>query len=156
MALGSIFVIVPAIATTWPALLPILLAAAGTLGYGLTQEQHYLQRDLKNKGTTIELELPNTEVVGESIGTGSQVLVSKDDVVVTFRVDHRGRCKISVWGKTRLATELRDIGTDISQKVIQQFAYNKVIKELPTKGLAVISEETTEQDSIQLTVRRWR
>jgi hypothetical protein len=156
MALGSIFVIVPAIATTWPALLPILLAAAGTLGYGLTQEQNYIRRDLKNKGTTVELELPNTEVVGESIGNETQVLVTKDDVVVTFRVDHRGRCTISVWGKIKLATELRDIGTQIAQKVIQQFAYNKVTKELPTKGLAVVSEETTEQESIHLTVRRWR
>ena len=156
MSFGMIYVIVPAIATTWPALLPILLAAAGTLGYGLTQEQRFLRRDLKNKGVTVELELPNTEVVGESIGTEVQVQVVKDGVVVTFRVDLRGKCQISVWGQNKLATELREIGTLISAKVIQQFAYNKVTKELPKKGLAVVNEETTEQDSIHLTVRRWR
>lgn len=154
MGLGSIFVIVPAIATTWPALLPILLAAAGTLGYGVTQEQRYLRRDLKTKGVTVELELPNTEVVGESLGTETQVQVAKDDVVVTFRVDHRGRCQIKVFGRNKMATELREIGTALSQKVIQQFAYNKVTKELPSKGLSIVNEETSEQDSIHLTVRQ--
>ena len=156
MALPMIYVIVPAIATTWPALLPILLAATGALGYGLFQEQRFLRRDLKNKGVTVELELPQTEIVGESIGTEAQIQVAKDNVVVTFRVDHRGKCNITVWGQQKLAQELRKIGTNISQKVIQQFVYNKVTKELPTKGLITVSEQTTEQESIKLTVRRWR
>jgi hypothetical protein len=156
MAVPMIYVIVPAIATTWPALLPILLAATGAMGYGLFQEQRFLRRDLKNKGVTVELELPQTEIVGEAIGTEAQIQVAKDDVVVTFRVDHRGKCNITVWGQRKLAQELLEIGTNISQKVIQQFVYNKVTKELPTKGLTTVSEQTTEQESIKLTVRRWR
>ncbi|MCX7920173.1 MAG: hypothetical protein N3A72_11330 [bacterium] len=156
MAVPMIYVIVPAIATTWPALLPILLAVTGAMGYGLLHERKFVRRDLKNKGITVELELPNTEVVGESLGTETQMQVAKNDVVITFRVDHRGKCNITVWGQNKLAQELREIGTEISQKIIQQFVYNKVTRELPTKGLTVVSEQRTEQDSIQLTVRRWR
>ena len=155
MALGSIFIIIPAIATAWPALLPIISSAAGAMGYGALREENFVREELRNRTNNIELTLPYTDVVAEAIGKESEALFTKEDVTVGFHVDIRGKCKINVWGpKTQM--QLQEIGTQFAQQIIQQYVYNKVSNELPQKGFSIVNEKTDEKESIHLQIRRWR
>jgi len=155
MALGSIFVVIPAIATAWPALLPIVASVAGTLGYGALREENFTRNELRNRTNTIELVLPNTDVLSQTLDTESEVLFQKENITVGIHVDIRGKCKIRIWG-AKTPNQLKEIGTQFAQQIIQQYVYNKITKELPSKGFSVVNETTDEKSSIQLQIRRWR
>ena len=155
MALGGIIPLIPAIATAWPALLPILAAAAGTMGYGVLREEDFTRIELRNRMNNVELVLPNTEVISQTLGTESEVLFHKEDITVGIQVDIRGKCKIKVWGP-RTQTQLQEVGTKLAQEIIKQYVYNKITKELPQKGFSIVNENTDEKDSLHLQIRRWR
>ena len=155
MALGSIFILIPAIATAWPAMLPILAAAAGTLGYGALREEDFTRVELRNRTNMVELVLPNTDVISQTLGSETEVLFTKEDITLGIQVDVRGKCKIKVWG-AKSQTQLSEIGTQFANEILKQYVYNKVTTELPQKGFSVVNETTDEKESINLQIRRWR
>lgn len=155
MALGPIIVLLPAIATSFPALAPVFATVAGTLGYGVLREENFNRVAVQNKTNTVELVLPNTEVISQSLNSETEVLFTKEDVTLGIQVDIRGKCKIKVWGP-RSEIQLREIGNQFAQEIIKQYVYNKITKELPEKGFSVVNENTDEKESIHLQIRRWR
>jgi hypothetical protein len=155
MALPMIYILLPSIATSWPALAPVFSAVAGTLGYGALREEDFTRVELRNRMNSIELVIPNTEVISQTLNSETDVLFTKDDITLGIQVDVRGKCKIKVWGP-RTQNQLHEIGTQFAQQIIQQYVYNKISQELPQKGFSVVNENTDEKDSIHLQIRRWR
>lgn len=155
MGLGSIIVLLPAIATSFPALAPVFATVAGTLGYGVLQEENFNHIATLNRSNTIELVLPNTEVISQAMNSQTEVLFKKEDITLGIQVDIRGKCKIKVWGP-KSEIQLREIGNQFAQEIIKQYVYNKITKELPEKGFSIVNENTDEKDSIHLQIRRWR
>ena len=103
----------------------------------------------------MELVLPNTEVLSQTLEKEQEVLFVKDDITLGIQVDIRGKCKIRVWG-AKTQNQLHEIGTQFAQQILQQYVYNKVTKELPQKGFSVVNENTDDNNSIHLQIRRWR
>lgn len=155
MGLGSIIVLLPAIATSFPALAPVFATVAGTLGYGTLREENFNHIASLNRTHSIELVLPNTEVISQAMNSQSEVLFRKEDITLGIQVDIRGKCKIKVWGP-KSEIQLREIGNQFAQEIIKQYVYNKITKELPEKGFSIVNENTDEKDSIHLQIRRWR
>ncbi len=155
MALGGIFILLPAIASSWPALVPLFSTVAGVLGYGAFPKENFNRVAVQNKTNTVELVLPNTGVISQSLDSETEVLFTKEDITLGIQVDIRGKCKIKVWGP-RTQIQLREIGNQFAQEIIKQYVYNKITKELPEKGFSVVNEHTDEKDSIHLQIRRWR
>jgi hypothetical protein len=47
------------------------------------------------------------------------------------------------------------MGEELSQAVVQQYVYQKLMDEMRAKGFNVVEEETNQDRSIRLKVRHW-
>lgn len=164
MALGSIFVLTPILGWSWPALTPIIAAAAGAAGYramtGSTNKKrvlNQLEKQLVNRRVVeIPLETHIKDIVEEQVGYEEELQFEKDDLVLTFGHDARGKFRIRVIGPTsRTAVELRMAGDEFARELIQQFAYNRIATELDRRGVQVVEETVDEEGNIVLSTRRW-
>lgn len=164
MAFGSIFTLMPILGWSWPALTPILVAAAGSLGYraittrarskhALTQ----LEKQLLNRRTVeIPLEQYLKDIVAEQLGYEEEVQFEKEDLVLTFGHDARGRFSIRVTGpKERTAADLQLVGDQFARALIQQFAYNRIAAEFDRRGIQLVEETVDEEGNVVLLARRW-
>ena len=50
---------------------------------------------------------------------------------------------------------LRALGEELSQAVVQQYVYQKLMDEMRSRGFNIVEEEVTEDRSIRLKVRHW-
>lgn len=164
MAFGTIFMMTPVCGWNLPLLAPILIATAGAMGYrrltalpARKRMQGKLEKQLQNK-RTIELNLEDylKGVVSEQLDHEEEIQFEKDDLVLAFGHDVRGRFFIRVTGpKDRTTAELRYLGEEFALAVIQQFAYNRIASELDRRGVQVVEETTDEEGNIVLRTRRW-
>jgi len=164
MALGTIFTLTPILGWSWPALTPILIAAAGSLGYGLITTRvvgrkgltQLDQRVLNQRMVEVPLEEHLQDLISEELGREETLNFQKDDLIVTFGHDVRGRFFIRVTGpKDRTAIDLRLAADEFVRSLIQQFAYNRVATQLDLRGVHVVEESVDEEGNIILRARRW-
>ena len=164
MGLGSIFFLTPILGWSWPALTPILVATAGSLGYGLIttgvkgkQGVTRLDKRLLNL-RTVEMHLDDLlkDVVAEQLGYEEVLYFQKEDFTLAFGHDARGRFFLRVTGpKQRSAAELRLAGEEFARTIIQQFAYHRIAAELDRRGIQVVEETVDEEGNMVLQARRW-
>lgn len=164
MGVPMIFAISPILGWSWPALTPILVATAGALGYGLITTQKAgkrvldrLSKRLANlRMVEISLEEHLRDVVCEELGHEEALYFEKDDLILVFGHDSRGRFFVRVAGpKEKPAIELRHEGDEFARKLIQQFAYNRIMAELDRRGVVVVEENVDNEGNIHLRTRRW-
>jgi len=164
MGIPMLIPLIPTLGWSWPALAPILVGTAGSLGYGLITtrvQNRHLQTALEKQIQNLRIvEIPLEEhvkgIVAEQLGHEEELQFQKDDLTLTFRHDARGKFHVRVLGpKHRTLTELRMIGDEFARELIQQFAYNRIARELDRRGVQVVEEAVDEQGNIVLTTRRW-
>jgi hypothetical protein len=157
-------VITPILGWSWPALAPIITAAAGLLGYTkLTGDsaKDWLRGKLNTKIEnlrTVEIAIDAllADVVAEELGREERLNFEQEDFVLTFRKDVRGKFFIEVTGpRTATRMELRARGEEFARTLIQQFAHSKIARELDRRGVQIVEEEVTEEGDIILRTRRW-
>jgi len=157
-------IITPILGWSWPALAPIIAAAAGLLGYSkLTGDsakdwlQGKLNCELENL-RTVEIAINEflADVVAEELGREERLDFEKEDFVLTFRKDVRGKFFIEVTGpRTATRMELKARGEEVARHLIQPFAHHKIARELDRRGVQIVEEEVTEEGDIVLRTRRW-
>ena len=158
------FIITPIIGWSWPALLPIISAAAGYLGF--TKFTGDSENDWLRGKITKELEALRTvqiplgeaalDVVSEEIGRDERLSFKREDIVLTFRKDTRGKFFVEVTGiKTKTSRELREVGVEFMEQLVQLFAHNRIASELDKRGVQVVDESVNEAGEIILRTRRW-
>ena len=81
--------------------------------------------------------------------------VTRNGVTVTFSRDARGKASLCVTGTDQDKEELRALGEELSQCVVQQYVYQKLMGEMRSRGFNVVEEETSADRSIRLKVRHW-
>ena len=157
-------IITPIIGWSWPALVPIITAAAGYVGFTkLTGDK---QSDwLRGKITaeiealrTVRLPLDEvlTDVVSEELGREERLDFRREDIVLTFRKDIRGKFFVEVTGpRTKTQRELQEVGSVFASQLIQLFAHHRIASELDRRGVQVVEETTAENGDIVLRVRKW-
>ncbi|MBN1593143.1 MAG: DUF1257 domain-containing protein [Candidatus Coatesbacteria bacterium] len=148
-------VAVPVIISGWPILCGVAAAAAAKLGYEVACSDKRLTEDTTvKKSTKVDLELQNSELAGEQVAPKEGFVVRRGDITLNFTADLGGRFKVCVEGEGKSAVELRQIGQDFLNQMVQQYAYSKVMKELRSRGFNIVEEELDESHRIRIKARR--
>jgi len=153
--MSSVCILTPIVIGSWPMITSAILGAASSMGFSLAAGGIDEQRRVSGEDR-VEAEVPNSEVVLESMPKGEKLRMQRDGVMIEFGLDERGRCTVCASGKKHSKAELRKIGEEVAGRVVQQFAYHKLMTELKSRGYQVMDESVQKDASIQMRVRLGR
>ena len=147
----------PVVIAAWPAFSAAVVAAATSLGYQVASETANQRRAAAaaQNPNKVELEIERSEVVTSQLGRDQRIAVTRDGVTVTFSRDARGKASLCVTGEGHSQEDLRALGEELSQCVVQHYVYQKLMDEMRARGFNVVEEEVNEDRSIRLKVRHW-
>lgn len=151
------FVVVPVVVGAWPVISAAVVAAGASMGYrAVTLAERELENIGKNSNfqSDVQMTMPDSEVVAAAFSRGESFSLERDGIVATFRIDGRGACQVHLSGENKSHAELEQAGTELMDRVRQQYAYAKVMQEMETRGFQVTSQEVEENNSIRIRVRR--
>ncbi len=155
--MSAVCILTPVVIMAWPAFSAAVVAAAGSLGYQVAAEANRLRTDNVSRpgAASVQLEIERSEVVTNQLGRDQRISVTRDGVTVTFSRDARGRASLCVSGEGHSQEALRAMGEELSQAVVQQYVYRKLMDEMRARGFNVVEEEVGADRSIRLKVRHW-
>ncbi len=155
--MSAVCILTPVVIMAWPAFSAAVVAAAGSLGYQVAAEVHNQipGETVGKESGAVQLEIERSEVVTNQLGRDQRIAVSREGVTVTFSRDVRGKASLCVTGNGLNSEELRALGEELSQAVVQQYVYQKLMDEMRSRGFNVVEEEVNEDRSIRLKVRHW-
>lgn len=149
--MSSVCVLTPIVVGSWPAIASAVLGAAGAMGFTIASAQNEIRQEGGRR--SVETEVPNSEVVAETLARGEKLRIQKDGVLIEFGVDHRGKCTVCASGEGHSKGELKRIGEEVAGRAVQQFAYHKLVNELKNRGYRIAQESIQQDQSIQLRVK---
>ncbi len=149
--MSAICVLTPLVITSWPAITAAVLGAAASMGFSVVGPE--LHEDRTKRRRKVETEIENSEVIADGIEPGKSIVVQKGNMTIEFGQDHRGRCTVCVTSDKHSDEELKKIGQEVAGRVVQQFAYNKLVTELKARNYSVVDEEVLADDSVRLRIR---
>jgi parvulin-like peptidyl-prolyl isomerase len=158
--MSAVCILTPVVVAAWPAFSAAVAAAATSLGYSVVAEgvdriNQALQENKVTQRNEVELEIANSELVTEQLGRDQQIRVTRGGITVTFSRDARGRARICVTGTGQTDEALRAFGEELSQRVVQQYVYQRLMDELRARNFLVVEENVETDQAIRLKVRRW-
>lgn len=155
--MSAVCILTPVVIMAWPAFSAAVVAAASSLGYQVAAEVNSQRPgEAVHKDTNaVQLEIERSEVVTNQLGRDQRIAVSREGVTVTFSRDVRGKASLCVTGNGQSDETLRALGEELSQAVVQQYVYQKLMGEMRARGFNVVEEEVNEDRSIRLKVRHW-
>ena len=155
--MSAVCILTPVVIMAWPAFSAAVVAAASSLGYQVAAELNSQRpgETARKESGSVRLEIARSEVVTNQLGRDQRIAVSREGVTVTFSRDVRGKASLCVSGNGQSNEELRALGEELSQAVVQQYVYQKLMGEMRSRGFNVVEEEVNEDRSIRLKVRHW-
>jgi Protein of unknown function (DUF1257) len=158
--MSAVCILTPMVVAAWPAFSAVVAAAATSLGYSVVAESvdrvnQELRGKAQSKDRKVQLEIANSELVTGQLERDRRISVTRGGVTVTFSRDARGRAEVCVTGTGETDEALRAFGEELSQRVVQQYVYQRVMDELRAHQFTVVEEEVEADQSIRLKVRRW-
>jgi hypothetical protein len=148
--MSAVCILTPIVVASWPVLASAIFGAATSMGFTVRAESLHQEKRRKRQ---VETDIPNSEVVADALGRGERIVVQRGEVTVEFGRDERGACTVCVTGDQLSERELRKIGEDVAGRVVQQFAYHKLMTELKKRNYTVVEEQVLEDQSVHLRVR---
>lgn len=154
--MSCVCILTPVVIAAWPAFSAAVVSAAASLGYVVVDETLKQGRSTSaQESNGVQLEIEQSELVTGQLGRDQHISVTRDGVTVTFSRDARGKAALCVNGNGQGADELRALGEQLSQCVVQQYVYQKLKDEMRTRGFVIVEEETDSNRAIRLKVRQW-
>lgn len=155
--MSCVCILTPVVIAAWPAFSAAVVAAANSLGYALVEETIKQRQSAKaqKQGQEVNLEIANSELVTGQLGRDQQIRVTRQGVTVTFSRDARGRASVCVSGEGYTDDELRALGQELSQRVVQKYVYQRLMDEMRARQFTVVEEQVDENQAIRLKVRHW-
>ncbi len=144
--MSTVCVLTPIVIGSWPMIASAVAGAASAMGFAMAGEQ--TASESSGAKTAVETEVPNSEVVAENMKPGEKIRIERDGITIDFGVDERGVCTVCVTGEGHTKAELTTIGEEVAGRVVQQFAYHKLMTELKQRNYSVLEESVQEDDSI--------
>jgi hypothetical protein len=155
--MSSVIVVAPIIMASWPAITAAVTAAVGSMGFAIaTQDLSQSQSQAKvQEPTRAEIEVEDSEIMQEGVGTRQQVVVEREGVKATFTRDARGGLKLCMEDKRHRhsKSELRKMGQDLLGRVTQQYVYHKLVSELKERNMTIVDEEVAADRTVKLRIR---
>jgi len=154
--MSTVLILTPVVIGSWPAITAAVAGAAAALGMAVKESVHEsLEQANAEVEQSVEVELPESQVLAQSMATGKEIVVIKDNIELRVSRDQRGRCVVCAKGLGHSKAELKQIAEEFMQKLTQCFTYNRVVSELKNKSFQIVNEEVTDDDSVRINVRRW-
>lgn len=155
--MSCVCILTPIVIAAWPAFSAAVAAAATSLGYTLVEECVQGQEINLAEETTrrINLEIDQSEIVTNQLGRDQQITVRRGEVTVTFSRDARGKAAVCVSGAGHSDEELRALGEELSQRVVQKYVHQRLLEEITARQFVIVEEEVDENQAIRLKVRHW-
>lgn len=159
-----IILITPTLGWSWPALVPVVTAVAGYMGFKkFTEmgEEAWAQGELTQalreaRIVRIPLASEVVEPIAEELGNDEMLTFQREDCTLIFRKDVHGKFHVEILSRGDYsAQQLEGIGREFAVSLMQQFAHSRLVRELDRKGITVISEERNENGDLVLQTRRW-
>lgn len=156
--MSLICILAPIVVTAWPAFSAAIVASAGAMGFSVVTKT--LEGEKGKIGEKsfkkINLEIPNSEVVFDRLGRDEKIVLEKEGITVTFNRDIRNRVSICVQGEGMTEDKLRQIGQDLSKRIVQEYVYQKIKTQLVQMQGILLEENREEDNSIRIKVRTWQ
>ncbi len=149
--MSTVCILTPIVIGSWPMIASAVAGAASAMGFAVVGSE--TATDESSAETTVETVVPNSEVVAEEMKPGQKIRIVREGITIEFGIDERGACTVCVSGKGQTKADLRRIGDEVAGRVVQQFAYNKLMTELKKRNYSVLEECVQEDDSIQVRVK---
>jgi hypothetical protein len=154
--MSSVLVLTPIIISNWPAIVAVVSAAVGTMGFTAAQAGEQSLATSNVVGTNREeIEVDNSEILESTAGLGEEIVVEREGLRAVFTRDARGALKVCMEGRGYTKAQLRQIGQELVDRVTQQYVYHRVITEMKQRNMHVVSEEVTEDRTVKIRVRNW-
>lgn len=149
--MGATIILTPLVVASWPLLASAVAGAAASMGFALQSaaEQDEVNA-LRTKG--VEVELENSSVVAEQMERGRTMVITKGDLRIEIGRDDRGGCRVCVTGG-RNERDMRAIGEEVAGRIVQQYAYHKLVSELKRRNYQVVDEEVLADQSVRVRIR---
>jgi hypothetical protein len=155
-------VLLPTLGWVWPALAPLVGSVAAALGYRefadpkgiLRGRTTRLLERMRLERVALDEVLAN--VIAEELGNEERLIFERDEMILVFRKDARGKFFVDVLGpREKSALDLKIRAEEFAAELIKKFAYNRLASQLTRTGAVIVSEEVAESGRITLTARRW-
>jgi len=156
--MSAVCILTPVVIAAWPAFSAAVVAAASSLGYTIVQEgiqQSQTSQVSETGERRVNLEIEQSEIVTNQLGRDQRIQVQRGGVTVTFSRDARGKASICVTGPGHSDEELRTIGEELSQRVVQKYIHRRLLDEIHARQFVIVEEEVDENNAIRLKVRHW-
>jgi len=156
--MSAVCILTPVVIAAWPAFSAAVAAAATSLGYVIVEEeakQLQTSKTVESSERGVTLEIEQSEIVTNQLGRDQQIKVTRGTVTVTFSRDARGKASVCVTGPGHSEEELRSIGEQLSQRVVQKYVHQRLMEEIRVRQFLVVEEEVDENQAIHLKVRHW-
>src|SRR5688500_5971053 len=156
--MSAVCILAPVVVAAWPAFSSAVVAAAGSMGYVVAEEtvSHFLgTKQTESRQTSVNLDIPKSEIVTGQLGRDQRMSVARDGITVTFSRDERGKAGLCVTGAGHTEEELRAAGEELSQRVVQQYVYQRLMQEVQTRGYVVVEQNTDARQAIHMRIRHW-
>jgi len=156
-SMSCVCILTPVVIAAWPAFSAAVVAAANSLGYALVDESVRRRQaaQAQNDARQVSLEIANSELVTGQLGRDQQISVTRNEVTVTFSRDARARASVCVSGPGHSDEELREIGQELCQRVVQKYVHQRLMDEIRARQFVVVEEEVDANQAIRLRVRHW-
>ncbi len=154
--MSGVVILAPIVVTVaWPMMATAATAVMVALGY--TTVNAFAEEETEvGVDASIEIELTNQQEVGQSMGREERLVFEKDGITVIFSKDVRGRLKVCVEGEAYSKAELKALGEELAGKVIQQYAYQRIVSEVQQKsGMSMVEQSVDEDETIRIKLRSW-
>lgn len=149
--MGAVIVLTPIVISAWPAISAAVAGAASSLGFAIATGR----ADETTRGeaaSRVEEQMPESEILDVAAGQSQTISIVKDGVTVEFHRDERNSCRMCISGN-KSRGELKRIGAEVSGRVVQQFAYHKLVTELKKRNYGIVEEKVQQDQSIKVRVR---
>lgn len=154
--MSCVCILTPVVIAAWPAFSAAVTAAAVSLGYNIVEEGLKQQQPGAVSETgKVTLEIEQSEIVTNQLGRDQRIKVMRGDVTVVFSRDARGKASICVTGPGHTDAELRALGEELSQRVVQKYVHGRLLDEIRARQFVVVEEAVDENNAIRLKVRHW-
>lgn len=157
--MSATIVIAPLVVTTaWPLISGAAVAVMTAMGYAAVKAgvdakvAAEVGTDVRSS-TRVELKLANSEELKTAVGREEELVFEKDGITVTFSRDVRGKLKICVEGAGYPKSELERFGSEIAGRVVQQYAYHRILDEMERSGMNLVEQEVDGENNIHLKLR---
>jgi hypothetical protein len=153
--MSAVCILTPLVVAAWPAFSAAVVAAASSLGYQVVAGETVETHTTTTQTNVVQLEIARSEVVTSQLGRDQRIIVTRNGVTVTFSRDVRGKASLCVTGEGQSKQELKALGEELSQTVVQQYVFQKLTDEMRNRGFVVVDQEVNEDRSIRMKVRHW-